>query len=437
MTYHNAIKYILTSPQRNGASGTGADSFERVRLICARLGSPEKRLKYIRFAGSNGKTVCQTMLESVLHAAGIKVGSLLMPVSAEPRENVRIGRVPLAMEEVVRYVSAIVAAVNELKSEETEKDESSNGKKTDLDLTPTKNEMIFLVALLAFRDADCDICLIECEHNSADPTKMLAPPYAAIICGAIPAENTREANKIRSYLLGGMTEVVSAPQDPDTYKIISSACARVNCRLSVPTRSMLSIERMTLGGSEFVYRGERYSLSLPGRFQINNATTVIEAVRMLNRSGADISADALRRGLAGVSIKSKFEALSVLPTIISDSTHKTEAVEAMCETLADFKVQTGNVMKLCIPADAQLIKAYLEKLASLGYEVTELIIPYFEKNAPAPSIDFDGKITVCQTAKACAKHVVSASREGGFTLLTAPITVGEKLRDEIIKILQF
>ena len=200
MTYHNAIKYILTSPQRNGASGTGADSFERVRLICARLGSPEKRVKYIRFAGSNGKTVCQTMLESVLHAAGIKVGSLLMPVSAEPRENVRIGRVPLAMEDVVRYVSAIVAAVNELKSEETEKDESSNGKKTDLDLTPTKNEMIFLVALLAFRDADCDICLIECEHNSADPTKMLAPPYAAIICGAIPAENTREANKIRAYV---------------------------------------------------------------------------------------------------------------------------------------------------------------------------------------------------------------------------------------------
>jgi dihydrofolate synthase/folylpolyglutamate synthase len=294
MTYHNAIKYILSSPQKNGA----ADSFERVRLICQRLGSPERRLKYIRFAGSNGKTVCQTMLESVLHEDGIKVGSLLMPVSAEPRENVRIGRTPISMDDTVKYVKMIAEAVNALKSEataDTEKEDGTVAKKADLNsghnLTPTKNEMIFLVALLAFRDSGCDVCLIECDHNAQDPTKMLAPPFSAVICGAIPAENTREAHKIRSYLVSGIGEVVSAPQDPDTYKIISSACARVNCRLSVPTRSMLKIERMTLGGSEFVYRNEKYSLSLCGRFQINNATTVIEAVRMLNRSGTNISAD--------------------------------------------------------------------------------------------------------------------------------------------------
>ena len=102
MTYHNAIKYILSSPQKNGA----ADSFERVRLICERLGSPERRLKYVRFAGSNGKTVCQTMLESVLHEHGIKVGSLLMPVCAEPRENVRIGRAPISMDDPILVVPA-------------------------------------------------------------------------------------------------------------------------------------------------------------------------------------------------------------------------------------------------------------------------------------------------------------------------------------------
>ncbi len=430
MTYHNAIKYILSSPQKNGE----ADSFERVRLICERLGSPERRLKYIRFAGSNGKTVCQTMLESVLHEDGIKVGSLLMPVCAEPRENVRIGRAPISMDDTVKYVKTIAEAVNALRSE-AEASTETGAKRTDL--TPTKNEMIFLVALLAFKDAGCDICLIECEHDAQDPTKMLAPPFSAIICGAIPAENTREAHKIRSYLVSGISEVVSAPQGPDTYKIISSACARVNCRLSVPTRSMLKIERMTLGGSEFTYRGEKYSLSLCGRFQINNATTVIEAVRMLNRSGASISPETLRRGLSRVNIKSKFETLSILPTIISDSTHKVEAVGAMCETLADFMTQTGEKMKLCIPADLPLINAYLDRLTSLGYEVDELIVPHFEKTAPELQISFGGKITLLSSAKACAKYVVSASREGGFTLLTAPIDVGGKLRDEIIRILQF
>ena len=66
MTYHNAVKYLTTAPTKTGVN----ESLERTKLLCKRLGSPEKKLKYIRFAGSNGKTVCQTMLTSVLFESG-------------------------------------------------------------------------------------------------------------------------------------------------------------------------------------------------------------------------------------------------------------------------------------------------------------------------------------------------------------------------------
>ena len=448
MTYHNAVKYITTAPTKAGV----AESLERVGLLAERLGSPHKRLRYIRFAGSNGKTVCQTMLSSILHESGLCVGSLLMPARIEPRQNIFIGKDPISMDNIVKYVSLISNVVTELRAElatlttgdKSEADVSGNEKSIfpasilscKTAITPTKNELIFLVALLAMRDAGCDICLIECDHNGVDPTKILAPPETTVICGTIPEENTKETLRIRSYIVNGISEVISAPQDSETYKIISSACAKVNCRLSVPTRSMLEITKLNLGGSEFIYREEKYRLGLCGRFQIHNATTVIETVRSLNRSGMNISYDAVRKGLSSISINSKFEAISVLPTIIVDSTHKTEAVGTMCATICDFKEQLGKDIKLCISPDAPLISEYILTLSSLGFNVTELIVPLLYKTA-LPEIEASCPITVLSTPKATAKKIVSSAREDCSVLVTAPDVLADKIRTEILRILDF
>ena len=441
MTYHNAIKYILNAPTKNGA----AESFERIRILSERLGSPHRHVKYVRFGGSNGKTVCQTMLSRILTESKIKVGSLLMPARDDPRENILICDEPLSMQDTVRYVSRIAEAVIAIKSEievfkfddsilETDIPESIISGKIGAD--PTKNEIIFLMALLAFSEAGCSICLIECDHNGADPTKMLEPPFSTVICGTIPGENTKETYRIRSYLQKGITEVVSAPQNGETYKIISAACARINCRLSVPTRSQLEIKRLSLGGSEFSYKGEDYSLGLCGRFQIHNATTVLETVQMLERSGFKINRAAIKRALSSVSVRSKFETLSVFPTIIADSTHKSEAVETMCETLVDFKQQTGESLCLCISPDRELTEEYVRCLGAHGYSLREIII--VGKSDDAISSDNSQiKISTIESHRAAAKALIAAAKESGFVLITGDEKTADSVRKEVLRILEF
>ncbi len=447
MTYHNAIKYIMSAPTKTGAS----ESLERISLLCARLGSPENRLPYIRFAGSNGKTVCQTMLASILHENGMHVGSLLMPAHTDPRENIIIDKKPLSIDNTVKYVSRIAAAVNELRDELSAlRDTATDGNAEEhtsslpeaivsgkISIAPTKNEIIFLVALLAFREAKCDICLIEGDHNGADPSKLLASPHTAVICGTIPDENTKETHRIRSYLTSGITEVISSPQSSETYKIISSACARINCRLSLPTKSMLEITRLSLGGSEFVYRDEKYKLGVAGRFQIQNAITVIEVVRSLNRTGKNIPHEAVYKGLQNLSEPAKFEAISVSPTIIIDSTHKTEAVPTMCGTLADFKEQVGANIVLCITPDAPLISEYISCLSSLGFSVSEIILCPDNDRESAPNIEVSCPVTAPTTAKATAKKIISAAKEEGLVLVTAPDNLADKIRSETLQILGF
>ncbi len=439
MTYHNAVKYITTAPTKTGVN----ECLERTRLLLKKLGSPEKRLKYIRFAGSNGKTVCQTMLASVLYESGMTVGSLYMPAHTDPRENITVNKEILSMSDTVKYVSLIVSAVNELTLEldDIRKRAENEGEAVELPLsekisiTPTKNEIIFLISLLAFRDKGCEFCLVESEHNGVDPTKILTPPNIAVICGTIPRENTKELARIRSYLTNGITEVISAPQDRETRNSISSACARINCRLTVPTKH--EVVRLSLGGSEFIYCGEKYKLSICGRFQIQNAATVIEVVNSLKRMRKKIPQEALVKGLSCVSMSSKFETISVSPTIIVDSTHKTEAVGTMCTTLFDFKEQLGDNVSLCICPDTPLILEYLSVLNSLGFTVSELLIPIVDKPSAFDELEVSCPVTLLTTAKATAKAVVESSKKTGFVLVTAPDVLSDKLRTEIYRLLDF
>ncbi len=445
MTFHNAQKYILTAPTKTSYN----DSLERTRILCDWLDSPQKNLKYIRFAGSNGKTVCQTMLASILHENGNRVGSLLMPVHDNPRENVIIGKEILSIEDLQKYVSRIAETVNKI-NEEIEilrKNQEIDTEAYDgfaaslfsgkVSIRPTKNEMIFLVALLAFKDKGCDVCLIESEHNGIDPTKLLPPPETAVICGTIPPENTKEISKIRSYILNGIREVISSPQDIETRNSISSACAKVNCRLSVPTK--FDVTRLSLGGSEFIYSGKSYKLSICGKFQIQNAVTAIEVANCLKRSYMYISDEAISKGLAAVSIPSKFETLSVSPTIIVDSTHKVEAVGTMCSTLEDLKELVGDKLILCICPDTPLILEYLAELNARGFTVSELIISIGNKTDDFNDIGLQVScpVSLLTTPKQTAKKIIAAAKEGGLVLVTAPDILSDKLRTEIYRILSF
>ena len=62
MTHHNAIKFIKNAPNITPKDESAA---ERIHMLCAALGNPQKKIKYIRLAGSNGKTVCARMCAAV------------------------------------------------------------------------------------------------------------------------------------------------------------------------------------------------------------------------------------------------------------------------------------------------------------------------------------------------------------------------------------
>lgn len=376
MTYLNAKKYMISAPYSNGKGHSN------ILELLDSLGSPQRRMKYLRLAGSNGKTVCAEMLTSVLIKGGYTVGCLRMPLREEPTDNVCIGNKCLSMDQFAQYTSAIKRL------------------SAGLDFIPTQSELLLSVALLAFKDAGCDICIIESDHFGEDPSRFLPPPFAAVICGTIPSDDTEQITRIRSYICRGIEEIVSAPQNSEAYSIISDTCYSVNCRLTLPTRNAISIDKLTFRGSEFHYKNVKYTLSLSGRFQISNAVLVIETLEMLARKGFSISVDNINAGLSNLRIPAKFETVSLFPLIIVDSTHTPVAIETVCDSLSDFKAQTGTNVRLCLPS-GKIIPDYVDALERRGYTIESIYTP------ASDGIASDSRIVPCNTQKALVNGVLS------------------------------
>ncbi len=424
MTYHNAIKFIKNSP--NTVSNE-ISAHERISLLFKALGNPQKSIKYIRLAGSNGKTVSARMIISILNEAKIVNGCLSMPIHEEIRDNVRINGIPVSMEETVGYVEKICQAISNIN-----KDLKENG----TEFTPTTNEIMLCIALLAFSKHKCSLCVFECDHNGEDPSRFLPPPLAAVICGKIPSNDSGEISKIRSYICTGIKEIISVPQNQDAYKIISDTCAAVNCRLTMPARKDFNVTHLTLGGTSFSYKGTDYSLRICGKFQTTNALTAIETSETLTRCGYKIAHDAVKKGLLSVIAPCKFEVLSISPTIIADSTHSTVAIGTVCDSLADFKDMTGTKIRLCLP-DGELVTQYISALVERGYEIEKISVLASEGTKEKVQNEHSFPTNVLKNVKLTVKDSLAELRSDSILLISGDSNFTQKIRYELLAVLGF
>ena len=420
MTYHNAHKFIMNSPD----SAEGIANGNNLKTLWGLLGNPQRNLKFLLLVGSNGKTVCSEFLMSAYKKSNIKVGCLTTTLRADLRSNIHIGGSPISYDEMAKCVEKIYKIAYELNRPESIEE---NGGAFIL----TKQEILLTAALLSFREGKCDLCFIESDHAHADPTVFLPSPISVAICGAIPCDSKDDVQMIRSYISHGIQEIISAPQDHDAYKVISDICSSVNCRLTIPARSELCITKTTLGGSEFTYKGIDYKIGLCGKFQISNAIFVLEILERLASRGYGISIDLIKEGLKSTKIPTKFEILSIMPTIIADSTHSDVAISTVCESMSEFRDTIGSKIRLCLP-EGELVEKYINTLSVQNYKVDKVIVA----GNSSDNISRDNCI-YCKKIKDLIKRMLEDLEKDEILLISGPSSFTLEVRYELLSALGF
>ena len=315
--YLEAIDYVQSIPWTGKKLG-----LDRIRLLLSRMGDPQKELRFIHVAGTNGKgSICE-MTASILQEAGYRVGVFVSPYVMRFNERIQVDHKQIPDNELAAVITGI-----------KEKAEGMEDK-------PSFFEMITAAALQYYRDRGCDYVVLEVGMGGRlDATNVIDLPLVAVIAtigldhtaqlgNTLPAIAYEKAGIIKE---GG--RIVAYSQGEEVIEVFRKRAEEMNAGLIVA-----DFTRIEKTGEDSRYQYFRYkdsgiyALPLLGDHQLRNAATVLEAIEVLREEGVDIPQDSIAGGLKKASWPGRFEILSTEPLFIVDGGHNPEGACAAVET---------------------------------------------------------------------------------------------------------
>lgn len=322
MDYEQALAWVHSLPRLAPHPGV-----ENTRLLLEKLGNPEKSLKFVHIAGTNGKGSATVMLACVLHRAGYHVGASVSPYVLEFRERFLLDGEMIPRETLAQLLTEVRAAAQALHAEGWD--------------SLVEFDAVTAATLLWFARERCDIVCLEVglggrlDSTNAventlvacvmcigkDHTELLGDTYAAIAgekCGIFKNNCT----------------VVSYPAQPqEAMDEITLRAADAHCPLVVPDLQDLHLYKAPAFENRFDYGGYDLVVPFPGLHQAYNAAVVVEAALTLCDRGFEIPDEAIMDGIAEARFPARIEVLSRRPLVVLDGAHNPDGARALSATL--------------------------------------------------------------------------------------------------------
>ena len=340
MTPKEAISYIENYGWSTTKLGLG-----RTKELLRRLNNPEKNLKFIHVAGSNGKGSTCAMLSSVLTAAGYKTGLYISPYIQVFNERIQIDGEYIPGERLAELTERVKNIADSMEDH------------------PSQFELVTAIAIQYYYEEGCDIVVLEVGMGGAlDSTNAIDAPEVAVITniGLEHTEYLGDSLEIMAETKGGIIKegstCVCYDGDPVVNSVIERICREKNVPLYTAYFSRIKPIGMNLDGQRFRYKapgmeGEEFEIPLIGPHQLKNVSVVLEVINVLKGKGFSIESDSIRTGLAKTSWPARFEVLSKDPVFILDGGHNPQCAEALTESIRELLPEEKIIFILGVLAD--------------------------------------------------------------------------------------
>ena len=281
-------------------------------LLSKYLGNPEKNLKFIHVAGTNGKGSTSHLLASVLQEAGYKVGLYTSPHLKDFRERIKIISPEVSGEISEDFVCEFIA-------------KHKNFYETN-DLSFF--EMTVGLAFDYFKNEKIDIAIIEVGMGGRlDSTNIITPLLSVIT----------NIGKDHTQFLGTTFEAIAT----EKAGIIKQNIPVIIGEYTSETKPVF-LAKANETKSEIYFASDLVSENLPsdliGVYQISNKKTALQTLRILNsQKEFKVSEAAIKTGFLNVvkntGLQGRWQQLNSAPKVICDTAHNKHGLEIVLNQL--------------------------------------------------------------------------------------------------------
>ncbi len=384
MTYQEALAYI------DGVRWYGSKpGLERVRALLEKLDNPQKHLKFVHVAGTNGKGSCAAMTASVLKAAGYRTGLFTSPYLFRFNERMQLNGRPIEDDVLAELVAEIKPLADAMEDH------------------PTEFELMTAAALLWYWREKCDIVVLEVGLGGRfDATNVIDCPEAAVIMNigldhtAILGDTVEQIAAEKAGIIKPGCEVVLYQQQASVEQVIRERCETLGAPLHVADFAQIRPEFDSLEGQVFTYKGEPCAIPLLGAHQQKNAAVVLETVEVLRARGWKLEPDAVEHGLYAVQWPARFELVHEEPCFVVDGGHNPQCAETVADNLLRYFPDKKRVLLIGVLADKDYRS--LTEILNRAANAWVCVTPDSERALPAAALGeelarFGKPVTVCET----------------------------------------
>jgi dihydrofolate synthase/folylpolyglutamate synthase len=336
--YQQSLDYLydrLPMFSRIGAAAIKKD-LSNTLALCAVLGHPERRLRCVHIAGSNGKGSTSHMLAAIFQQAGYCTGLYTSPHLTDFRERIRINGAMVPKEFVQQFVAAHRGDIERIR--------------------PSFFEITVAMAFAAFEEFGVDIAIIETGLGGRlDSTNVVTPDLSVItnislehtdLLGSTIAEIASE----KAGIIKTGKPVVVGESDPGAMPVFLKKAQDEDAPLYEAEQQWLVRHHNDGFEARHLPEGGVAMLDCPlqGSFQQANIATVLTAVDVLRTQGWQLPEQAVTQGLREVKsltgLRGRWDVWQRQPFIVADVAHNAAGLELVMRDFANVPGAAKHVL---------------------------------------------------------------------------------------------
>ena len=310
-----------------GAIKLGLENSHR---LLDHLGNPQLQVPAIHIAGTNGKGSTAAFIESILRAAGFKVGLYTSPHLQHFQERIQIDRVPIPESQLMDLIFRVKQAVEDLK------------------LQITFFEFGTVMAFLYFFENQTQWNVIEVGMGGRLDATNLCKAKISVI-PSIGMDHTEYLGNTleqiayeKACIINNFGTVFAHIENDDAWQVVKRVARERSATIKRSGEDFkaqlktINNGRQTIDFSSGDFQLQDVEIPLLGRHQVSNAGLALAACLELSSKAIPIDGPILRIGLESTQWEGRMQVVSRNPTVLLDCAHNPDGVRKLTQTLREY-----------------------------------------------------------------------------------------------------
>jgi len=302
---------------------------ENTTRLLEHLGNPQNRIPAIHIAGTKGKGSTAVFVESILRAAGYRVGLYTSPHILDFSERIQIDRQPISTETLTDGILRIKQASEAIQ------------------VPVTFFEFGTVLAFQYFVEQNVDWNVIEVGMGGRLDSTNTCQGEVCIVTSISRDHESSLGSELPSIafekasIIKKTCTVVTAVEAPEVFRVVEDRAREFHCPLLQLGRDFtVTVREHNNRGLRFDFanaetRIEGLQTRLLGRYQAQNAGLAIAACLALKPKGVRLDAETVRRGIADAQWSGRLEIVNESPLILLDCAHNLDSLQKLMEALTE------------------------------------------------------------------------------------------------------